>query len=74
MVERWSNGPGAQYGLHDHPYYKTLTVVRGSIEFELPTQRRTVKMKAGDRLELPPGTPHSAVVGPDGVECLEAHD
>ena len=27
----------------------------------------------GDRLELPAGTSHDAVVGPSGVECLEAH-
>jgi hypothetical protein len=27
----------------------------------------------GDRLDLPAGTAHDAVVGPDGVTCLEAH-
>ena len=27
----------------------------------------------GDRLDLPAGTRHDAVVGPDGVRCLEAH-
>ena len=27
----------------------------------------------GDRLELPAGTLHEAVVGPAGVDCLEAH-
>jgi len=26
----------------------------------------------GDRLDLEPGTDHSATVGPHGVECLEA--
>ena len=35
--------------------------------------KRVVTMKAGDRLTLPPRTPHSAVVGPEGVVCLEAH-
>ena len=27
----------------------------------------------GDRLELPANTVHDAVVGPQGVVCLEAH-
>ncbi len=34
---------------------------------------RVVTMKRGDRLELPPQTPHSAVVGAEGVVCVEAH-
>jgi hypothetical protein len=27
----------------------------------------------GDRLDLPAGTRHDALVGPTGVTCLEAH-
>ena len=34
---------------------------------------RTIELAAGDRLELPAGTTHDAVVGPAGVTCLEAH-
>ena len=30
-------------------------------------------MTVGDRLDLPAGTAHDAVVGADGVACLEAH-
>ena len=70
---RWSNGPHAVYGVHDHPYGKVLVVVEGRITFTLPSSGRRVVMKPGDRLELPPQTPHGAVVGPDGVVCLEAH-
>ena len=33
----------------------------------------TVELAPGDRLDLPAGTSHDAVVGPDGVTCLEAH-
>ena len=32
-----------------------------------------VELAVGDRLDLPAGTTHDAVVGPDGVTCLEAH-
>jgi hypothetical protein len=31
-----------------------------------------VELRAGDRLDLEPGTGHAATVGPDGCECLEA--
>ena len=33
----------------------------------------SVELATGDRLELPAGTRHDAVVGPAGVTCLEAH-
>ena len=34
---------------------------------------RKMMLQAGDRLELPAGIVHDAVVGPVGVLCLEAH-
>jgi quercetin dioxygenase-like cupin family protein len=70
---RWSNGPDAVYGLHDHLYGKVVVVESGSITFTLEPGKRVVAMKRGDRLEVPPRTPHSAVVGSEGVVCLEAH-
>lgn len=126
---RWSNGPGAVYATHDHPYRKVLMVAEGSITFTIDGGKRVVpmippagegasnsarqgafratgtedkllgpqreqagslarrmggrsrvaggrqqvvRMKAGDRLTLPPHTAHRALVGPDGVVCLEA--
>ncbi|HEX9095533.1 MAG TPA: cupin domain-containing protein [Candidatus Dormibacteraeota bacterium] len=67
---RWSNGPGAVYAVHDHPYRKILYVAQGSIEFT-PEGAPPVEMRSGDRLELPPRTRHGAVVGPRGVVCWE---
>jgi quercetin dioxygenase-like cupin family protein len=69
----WSNGPGDVYGAHDHPYHKVIYVVRGSITFGLPDAGDKVTLNSGDRLELPAGVRHDAVVGPRGVACLEAH-
>jgi quercetin dioxygenase-like cupin family protein len=69
----WSNGPGDVYGAHDHSYHKVIYVVRGSITFGLPDAGDTVTLNSGDRLELPAGVRHDAVVGPEGVACLEAH-
>ena len=73
VPSRWSNDPHAVYPVHDHAYRKVLVVVSGSITFALGDGQRTVAMKPGDRLVLPAHTPHSAVVGSDGVVCLEAH-
>jgi quercetin dioxygenase-like cupin family protein len=69
----WSNGPGDRYGAHEHGYDKIIAVERGSIRFGLPATGETIELATGDRLELPAGTRHDALVGPDGVACLEAH-
>lgn len=70
---RWSNGPGDVYAAHSHSYHKVIYVVSGSIEFGLPDENRRVTLTQGDRLELPAGVRHEALVGPQGVVCLEAH-
>jgi quercetin dioxygenase-like cupin family protein len=67
----WSNGPGDRYAGHRHAYDKVLVAARGSIVFG--TNAGPVPLSVGDRLDLPAGTEHDAVVGPDGVTCLEAH-
>ena len=69
----WSNGPGDRYPAHEHGYDKVIVVERGSIAFGLPLVGRSIELDTGDRLELPAGTRHDAVVGPAGVACLEAH-
>jgi len=69
----WSNGPLVTYAAHEHPYHKVLYVTDGSIVFTLhgPVPK-ALPLKTGDRMDLPPNTSHSAVVGPSGVTCLEA--
>jgi uncharacterized protein YjlB len=71
----WSNGAGDRYGAHEHSYDKVIAVESGSIRFGLPARgdKAGVDLALGDRLELPAGTSHTAVVGPAGVTCLEAH-
>jgi quercetin dioxygenase-like cupin family protein len=67
----WSNGPGDRYAPHSHSYEKVLYCVLGSIEFGLENEGRKLSLKAGDRMVLPAGTVHSAVVGPGGCTCIE---
>jgi quercetin dioxygenase-like cupin family protein len=50
-----------------------IYAVQGSITFGLPELGRQLILKAGDRLDLPAGIVHDAVVGSQGVVCLEAH-
>ena len=69
----WSNGPGDRYGAHEHGYDKVIAVASGSITFELPSTGTAIALTTGDRLELPAGTRHAAVVGRAGVTCWEAH-
>jgi quercetin dioxygenase-like cupin family protein len=67
----WSNGPGFRYPSHTHPFTKVLYCTEGSIDFFVESDRKTIHLEPGDRMELPAGTPHSAVVGPKGVACVE---
>jgi quercetin dioxygenase-like cupin family protein len=66
----WSNSPGDRYAAHAHGYHKVLYCLRGSIRFE--TDGGAFELNPGDRLDIPPGTSHSAAVGPQGVHCIEA--
>jgi quercetin dioxygenase-like cupin family protein len=66
----WGNAPGDTYGWHEHNYEKVLYCVRGRIVFH--TSSGDADLGPGDRLVLPPHTPHAATVGAEGVHCLEA--
>lgn len=69
----WSNGPGDRYAPHSHSYEKILYCVDGSITFVLESEARRLELKPGDRMVLPAGTIHSAVVGPAGCTCIEGN-
>jgi quercetin dioxygenase-like cupin family protein len=69
----WSNGPGDRYAAHSHNFEKVLYCVDGSITFVLESEGRHIALEAGDRMMLPAGTVHSAIVGPAGCTCIEGH-
>ncbi|HEX5939224.1 MAG TPA: cupin domain-containing protein, partial [Dehalococcoidia bacterium] len=68
----WSNGPGDTYQPHSHSYHKVLYCLRGSIIFRVLPAGVDYVLTPGDRLDLPAGTEHGAIVGREGVTCLEA--
>jgi quercetin dioxygenase-like cupin family protein len=65
-----SNRSGDRYGEHSHPYHKVLYCARGGISFVCGDE--VIELAPGDRLDIPRGVRHSAVVGPAGVSCVEA--
>ena len=67
----WSNGPDERYAAHSHGYEKVLYCVEGSIVFVLEPGGERLELKAGDRMVLPAGTVHSAMVGKGGCTCIE---
>ena len=69
---RWSNSPYDVYAPHSHRYHKVVYCLRGTIRFVLIAENGSRELRAGDRLDLEPGTEHSVFVGPEGVVCLEA--
>ncbi len=69
--EWWSNAPGYRYSEHEHDYHKVVVCAEGSITFVLTPTGEELELYPGDRLDLPPGWPHEALVGTAGVRCLE---
>ena len=69
----WSNRPHDIYSAHKHTFFKVIYVVDGSITFKIPLLRKEIILKKGDRIDIPPNMVHSAMVGPEGVVCLEGH-
>ena len=67
----WSNTAGTVYHAHTHDYHKVIYVVSGSLILGFPIIGEPTQLMAGDRLSLPAGIEHNAVVGDEGVLCLE---
>lgn len=57
---RWYDVPGAHYPPHRHSQDECVWVLKGEIHFEI--QGQTFELRAGDRLYLPAGAPHTARV------------
>ncbi len=67
-VFAWTDPPGARYEPHAHERDESIWVFRGRIVFE--AEGRSLALGPGDRLLLPAGTSHSALVGDEGASYL----
>lgn len=68
----WENTPNYRYAVRSHGYQRIVYVVEGMIEITLPDSNQRVKLRAGDRVEIPPTIRHGAIIGPNGAKCVEA--
>jgi quercetin dioxygenase-like cupin family protein len=68
----WVNMPNHRYAVRSHGYDKVLYVIDGTLELTLPDSNQLVKLKAGDRIEIPAGVRHGTIVGIHGAKCVEA--
>lgn len=56
----WHDVPGTSYPRHQHAYDECLWILKGEITFD--TKEGAYPLKPGDRLYIPAGTAHSAIV------------
>lgn len=59
---------GATHGTHTHAYDVALFVTEGVLEITLNGEKK--ELKAGDRINIPQNTPHSAMPGPNGCQYV----
>jgi quercetin dioxygenase-like cupin family protein len=66
--EPWSASPGTAFSAHRHERTKHLYVVAGSVSFD------GLQLHTGEGIRIPAGVEHSAIVGDDGVQCVEGFE
>ena len=62
--------PGAEVPEHRHPHDQLGVLLRGSVTFQIGTDRRA--LRPGAVWRILGGIPHHAVAGPDGAVVVEA--
>lgn len=67
-VTEWTDGPGAAYPEHSHPFREVRLVLEGALTMVVGSAE--VTLGPGDRIDLDPGEPHSARIGEGGVRYL----
>jgi quercetin dioxygenase-like cupin family protein len=67
---KWTSEPRQAYIAHAHIYPELLWLVEGSLTIVLPENNRLIELTPGDRLEMPAGTMHGILAGPDGAVYL----
>ncbi len=68
----WENAPNYRYGVRSHGYSKVLYVVEGIVELSFPDTNTRVKLRAGDRIEIPASIRYGTIIGSTGGKCVEA--
>ena len=64
----WQDGPFANYPEHTHPVLTAHIILDGEMALTLNGERRVYS--AGERVDVPAHTAHSAKMGPHGCRYL----
>ena len=67
-IYEWSDPPGTAYAEHHHADKVAIFITEGSLELTLAGQVH--QLRTGDRFDVPPQVPHTAVVGPNGCQYV----
>jgi quercetin dioxygenase-like cupin family protein len=70
MVTFFDFEPGAEIPEHSHPHEQISFVIRGTLEFTLGDETRS--LSAGQGATIPPHVPHSATIGDKPAFVLDA--
>lgn len=57
-VLEWTDPPGTIYPVHTHSFAQVRVVLHGRMRIGLPESGEEIIIGPGDRLDLPPETPH----------------
>ena len=68
----WENQPNHRYAVRSHNFHKILYVLDGTVEIQVPDANQSVRLRAGDRIDIPPGVRYGCIVGGNGATCMEA--
>lgn len=70
FIHKWSDAPNKIYSVHQHKDKVVLYILDGEVTFDFSGTKKLVQ--AGERIDVPPKTDHSAVVGPKGMSIIYA--
>ena len=68
----WEGLPNYRHAIRSHGYTKILYILDGAVEVILPDTNQRLRLKVGDRVEIPSGVRHGINVGSSGTKCCEA--
>jgi len=68
----WMNKANYRYAVRTHNYDKVLYVLEGTVEVTFPDLNQSVRLRVGDRIDIPAGVRHGTNIGRTGAKCVEA--
>ncbi len=71
-ISIWAWESGERFPVQKSTLARAIYCIEGGIWFTLTDEKdRMIELEPGDRLDIPAGVRHGAIVGMDGVTCLE---